>query len=240
MDGAFTAGDSIDGGAGNDTVILDGDYSTNVKLRVTTLTRVETLVLNGGFHNVITTVNGTVAAGKALTVDASGLWGSLTFNGGAEKDGRFVMTGSSADDNLTGGSKNDTIAGNAGADVLTGGAGADKFVYSQSWDSTSSGYDRIVGFDAAHDKIDLWMTVSGVTTLSHGTLNAASLAAGLQTALSGLAASGAVIFTPDHGDLAGKTFVVVESFGNSGYTDGDLIIQLGKPVSTALTIDTFI
>ena len=72
-------------------------------------------------------VDATVALNGLLTVDATALGASasLDFNGSAELDGRFNVTGGSGGDTLTGGAGNDTLTGGAGIDLLTAGAGID-------------------------------------------------------------------------------------------------------------------
>ncbi len=106
---ALTAADSIDGGTGNDVVVLNGDYSGSVVFGAATMTSVETLRLTAGHSYTLTTSNPTVTSGAVLTVDGSALGASdtLTFNGSAESDGSF------------------SIVGGAGADTLTGGAQAE-------------------------------------------------------------------------------------------------------------------
>jgi Ca2+-binding RTX toxin-like protein len=111
------------------------------------------LVANGGpgvvgavQSYVITTNDATVAAGQTLTVDGSGLTavttgagvdntvgtsddvtsvGTLTFNGAAEADGMFSVTGGAGNDNITGGALADTINGGAGVDTIAAGGGND-------------------------------------------------------------------------------------------------------------------
>lgn len=75
----------------------------------------------------IVTAQGTVAAGALLTVNASALGAaaSFVFNGAAETDGRFKVTGGSGSDELLGGSGNDELIGSLGADFLDGGHGDD-------------------------------------------------------------------------------------------------------------------
>jgi Ca2+-binding RTX toxin-like protein len=125
---AFTAADRINGGDGsNDTLRLDGDYSAGVRLVATTMTGVEQILLIGGFDYVLATNDANVAAGGLLTVNGLGLGAgdNLTFLGGAESDGRFIVDGGAGADNLVGGAGSDTLGGGAGNDVLDGGAGSD-------------------------------------------------------------------------------------------------------------------
>src|ERR1041385_6991269 len=52
--GTLTAKDSIDGGAGADTLELDGDYSAGLTLKAATLANVEFLRLDAGHDYNIT------------------------------------------------------------------------------------------------------------------------------------------------------------------------------------------
>lgn len=121
------ADDSINGAGGTDTVKLTGDYSSGLIFQTTTLLNVENLVLGAGFNYGLTTDEATVAAGKLLTVDASalGATNALTFNGGAETNGAFDITGGSGGDTLTGGTGNDDFTGRGGGDVFNPGLGND-------------------------------------------------------------------------------------------------------------------
>ncbi|HEX3675679.1 MAG TPA: calcium-binding protein [Rhizomicrobium sp.] len=124
MGATLTAADCLDGGAGNDTVTLNGDYSAGVVFGATTLTNVETLSLAAGHSYNLTTNDANVAAGATLTVDGSALGASdsLVFNGAAETDGKFAITGGAGDDFITlstGVFANGAVDGGAGADTLT-------------------------------------------------------------------------------------------------------------------------
>jgi len=244
---ALTAADRIDGGTGTDTLNLNGNYSAGVVLAATTLTNVETVNLAAGYSYKLTTNDATVGSGQTLTVTASALAAAntLSFNGAAETNGKFVITGGAGNDTLTGSKGADTFTGGAGADKLNGGAGADKFVYKAVSDSKSTTYDTITGFDALSDKIDMWFTVTGINTaLTTGTLNSgtnfnANLAAAIGS--SKLAAHHAVEFTPSSGSLAGQHFLIVDCNGTAGYQAGaDLVINLVNPTHmTSLGISTF-
>jgi Ca2+-binding RTX toxin-like protein len=130
MGAALTASDQINGGMGPDTVVLNGDYSAGLTLGVATLIDIETLSLAAGHSYKLTANDGNVATGQVLAIDGSalGIADKLTFNGAAETDGRFVITGGAANDALTGGALNDVFNLAAGGfDSASGGQGNDTF-----------------------------------------------------------------------------------------------------------------
>jgi Ca2+-binding RTX toxin-like protein len=126
--GGLDAGDTVDGGAGADTLNFDGDYSSGLTLGVTTVVNVETFNFSAGHSYNIVTDDATVASGATLTVNAATLGASdqLIFNGSAETDGSFVITGGAGNDVLTGGAGNDIFhLAHGGDDTVQGGAGND-------------------------------------------------------------------------------------------------------------------
>src|SRR5687768_14106716 len=137
--GALTSADEADGGAGSDSLVLQGDYSAGLTLGANALAGIETVQLLARTNSLyggsglttnnyaLATVDSSVAAGALLTIDASGLASneSLSFNGSGEHDGRFQITGGLGADTLTGGWGADTLSGGGGNDVIDGGAGAD-------------------------------------------------------------------------------------------------------------------
>lgn len=170
----FTRADRLDGGGGNDTLVLGQDMSSGFDFGAETITGIENILLQPGHSYRLNMDDGNVAAGAILTVDGH-LLGSadfLMFNGSAEVDGRFLVTGGAGDDNLIGGAQSDQLAGGAGDDRLTGGAGADRltgglgaddlfgglgndrFVYNDAAESTVAGADWIRDWNTG-DRIDL-------------------------------------------------------------------------------------
>jgi Ca2+-binding RTX toxin-like protein len=139
--GALTSTDRVDGGDGSDLLTLQGP-GINLTFAPTTVVNVETLSVlshkdsrfgSGSatpFHYRLVSSDATVAAAALLTVDGSGLalGESLTFDGAAETDGRFVLRGGGGNDSLRGGAGADRIEGGAGNDTLKGGAGVDELV----------------------------------------------------------------------------------------------------------------
>ncbi|HEY1632234.1 MAG TPA: calcium-binding protein [Rhizomicrobium sp.] len=127
MGAALNAGDQLDGGADNDVVVLQGDYSAGVTLGAATLTNIENLQLNAGFNYNLTMNDGNVAAGQTLVVDASQLAAAnhLTFNGAAETDGNYTIIGGAGNDVITAGNGPDFIdASFGGSDTINLGTDA--------------------------------------------------------------------------------------------------------------------
>ncbi|MGY5795396.1 immunoglobulin-like domain-containing protein, partial len=153
--GDLTSADTIDGGAGNDTLTFTGSSSNTTALNG--VTNVESITL-GDATTSITTVNSLVAAGQTLTVDGAALAlnHALTWNGAAETDGKFAISGGAGNDTITGGAGNDTITGGKGADTLTGGGGSDAFGFAAgdsnlSFTSLSGSKASISGYDVIKD-----------------------------------------------------------------------------------------
>ena len=114
---ATTNSEYLDGGAGNDTLVVRG----------TTFTLVPAKGATAGAQGVTKNADGVITAGitgfENLTVKGVSETVSLTGDGNAN-----MLTGGSGDDNLNGGGGNDILDGGAGNDTLIGGAGADTFV----------------------------------------------------------------------------------------------------------------
>jgi Ca2+-binding RTX toxin-like protein len=240
--GAFTAADRVHGGDGQDQLGLRGNYVA--AFGATTMTDVETLALMSGrdtrfgaaapeFDYNIALHDANVGAGRRLSVNGAQLAAgeNLVFNGAAEADGTFRILSGAAADTLTGGAGADLLFGNFGADSITGGGGADTFLYRTAPESTGINYDTLVGFDYAVDRLDLPGTHNIFERVSGGALGSASFDSQLAAAVDGvLQANDAVLFTPSSGDLAGRTFLVVDQNGSAGYQSGsDFVMQMPAP-----------
>ena len=126
----LTAADHIDGGTGDDRVVLDGDYSAGLTFAADTMVNVERLQLFAGHDYTLTMNDGNVATGERLIVNAAALGNDnhLTFDGSAELDGRFLVYGGAGDDTITGGARADTFhLESQGIDTVEGGGGNDTF-----------------------------------------------------------------------------------------------------------------
>jgi Ca2+-binding RTX toxin-like protein len=131
---------------------------------------------------------------------------------------------------VTGGSAGDFLGGGDGADTFTGGGGGDSFTYDAASQSTGATYDRITDFSAASDFFDVFVEVDGVeAAVTTGSLSKATFDADLASEIgtSELSAGNAVLFTPSAGNLAGKTFLIIDQGGGGGYDSGaDLVIDV--------------
>jgi Ca2+-binding RTX toxin-like protein len=140
MGTTFTQGDRLDGGTGDDTIVLSG--TSSIVLAAQTMVNVEHLVVLAGGNYIFTVNDGTLSEGQNFTIDASALSVNfITFNGLAETTSAFTGTG---------GAGNDTFTGGAGDDIFTGGAGVDHLY-------GSSGNDVLHGGDG----VDALYSVSG-------------------------------------------------------------------------------
>ena len=206
----------------NDTVELSGDYSAGVGLAIPDF--VEQVIARAGNDYNLVADDSNVAAGARLTVNATALGAAnnMIFDGSAETDGRFLFLGSESADVFVGGAGDDIIYGHGGADILSGGGGSDTFAYFNADQSSGAGYDVLADFDAAVDKIDLQVNVTGFDdAIQSGTLSAGSFNADLGAALAGLGAGHAAFYAPDAGDLAGQIFLIVDANGVAGYQEGE-------------------
>src|ERR1700722_5150105 len=109
---SLTAADTVDGGTGNDAILIAGDsYADGLTFGADTLTSVEKLQVGAGHAYNLTTVDANVAAGARLLVDAVSLQSNdtLIFNGSAESDGSFKFIGGAGSNEFTGGANQDVF-----------------------------------------------------------------------------------------------------------------------------------
>ena len=124
--------DRIDGGSGDDELVLAGDYSGGVVFGAATMINVETITVTNGSSYRLIFDQATNAAG--MTVNAGALTGanSIYLDGSKETLSNLTATGGAGDDTILGGAGSDSIVGGAGADSLRGGAGVDTLSYAAS------------------------------------------------------------------------------------------------------------
>ncbi len=225
--------DVVVGGAGNDQLALDGDYTITLDSRA----GVETVALlagpaqpgNAANDYVITIADSFVTGGATKTVWGLPVTTDLIVDGRAVAHGNLNIFGGSGNDRLMGGSGNDTLFGGAGRDTLTGGAGNDVFVYNAASESSSTGYDTLVGFTRGADVVQIAGVVRNTyATDVTGRLDDASFDTDLGNAVRGSLTSGsAVFFNANAGNHQGETFLVVDANGIDGYQAGqDLVMHI--------------
>jgi VCBS repeat-containing protein len=144
LGGALTAGDTLDGGAGEyDQLGLQGDYSAGLALGANSLLGIEMLVLMPGsdtrygdpgtnlYDYDLTTIDANVVAGQQLVVSWNRLQAGedVRFDGSAETDGSFRTFAGAGVDTIIGGAQNDGFYFGYGmwgaGDNVDGGAGTD-------------------------------------------------------------------------------------------------------------------
>lgn len=232
--GTLTVADTINGGAGSDTITTSG-YTATTDLN--NITNVGVLNLTGASlaYNYVT-VDALLSMGQTLTVSAANATGtsSLLFNGAAETNGAFNITGSANNDTLTGGANNDTIRGGEGQDTIIGGAGADSIILTETTAVTdtvmlgrsdaagtnlavaSHGIKTITGFGATDI---LEFDIGGVVV----TNNAEKVAT--------LSADGATLTSIENTATAGDVDIVVVLGTHASYTAVQTVLN-----ATAATI----
>jgi hypothetical protein len=119
-------------------------------------------VLDGRLATVDSQAAGVVTGDANANLEIMTAAADVTFNGGAGNDVALVTDQTTASLTFNGGAGNDAAVGGVDSDIFTGGAGADKLVMQNTaavdgvvdtvviadGDSTASGWDIIVGFDA--------------------------------------------------------------------------------------------
>ncbi len=248
-EGRFNAGDRIEGGAGNDAVALRGDYSgaNAIVFAADALSNIETVALTSAsdvrymagtgmrLSYDLTVHDANLAAGQVMTYNAGQLAAGETFkfDGRAETDGHFRLFGGAGDDTILGGAGNDLIYGGLGRDQLNGGAGSDTFQFKSAAESTGPNCDQLIGFDCRTDKLDLAGNLAGLSdVVNSGSLSSGSFDGDLSAALGAFLGAGeAALFTASTGDMAGRSFLVVDANGQAGYQAGaDFVIELVNPL----------
>jgi Ca2+-binding RTX toxin-like protein len=133
---AFTGMDHIDGGAGIDTLKLNGDYSAAISFQAATLVNIEKIVMSAGHSYNLQLVDANVAAGETLSVSAStlGAGDAFFFADTGESDGTLSISGGAGADTILGGKYHTVVSAGAGDDeidlyggvnVVNGGDGDD-------------------------------------------------------------------------------------------------------------------
>jgi len=192
----FDTGDTINLGAGTDTINVYLDGGNAHSATYTNVSKIEAInyIDIANTQAVTATLNDanfqTVTGG---TISAAGIAGVFTLDASAENDSALTITGgngadsliatdtATAGDTINGGLGADTIDGSLGGDTITGGAGADIFKYNVVADSKGSTPDTINDFVSGTDKFSIALnystTTAGVTVNANVTTAKAGLTA---------------------------------------------------------------
>jgi Ca2+-binding RTX toxin-like protein len=110
---AFNAKSKIDGGAGVDTLVLNGEYD-DLTFKSKTLKDIERIELKAGHDYHLTMDGANIGTGQSMFVHAIGLASAneLFFDARAETTGSYVIEGGFGDDTLKGGAGDDELNGN--------------------------------------------------------------------------------------------------------------------------------
>lgn len=230
------------GGAGKDTVVLDGNFGdfgddNFVGVDRFQLTSVETVKLTAG-HTYALIVSDIAGTGGKLIIDAT-----------ATTLGDYVVS-----DNVTehlifkGGAHSDAVFGGEASDTLTGGGGADIFGFDMTHPPSGTTYDTVTDLDFAQDNLfvngdDGAIVPSAIDPmLTAGALSQATFMTDLAAAVNSgvLDADAAIIFKPDSGDL-GTThhaFLIVDCNSTAGFQAGaDLVVDITGYTGALATTD---
>jgi len=211
----LTVADFIDGGAGTDTLTVTVDNTTT---DLNNVTNVENLTLGAAAEFLYTTVDGLIASGATLTVNADLVTGAnnVTFNATAETDGTLVFTNTGA------GTGVHTITGGALADTITVGTGATNVLKGLGGNDTITGssvVDTITGGTGA-DVINI--SAGGADVLNYAILDTA-------VAVPFAAAAAKAVFA------ASQTTVGMDVI--TGFAVGDKIQVVGAGTSSATLLN---
>jgi hypothetical protein len=237
--GNFSAADTINGGGGSNTLILNGDYSAGLTFGANTIANIQTITLDAGHGYNLTLNANNIVTGETLTVNASALGSSdsFTFNGSNVTTGTLLMKCGAGSESLIGGAGTNEFQSGLGGDTFNAGVHRNIFIYGSVQDSTSTTFDQIIHYNSNADVFKLGFVPSAINTaITSGTLDTSNFDNELAAAVnsSTLGPHDAVLFTPSSGNLAGQTFLIVDANGQAGYQAGkDFVIDLGHPTYIA-------
>ena len=168
--------DTINAGAGVDTLVLAGNVTTSATVgqniidlsvaadadQVTTVNNAGETVAQANFENVDLSLLTASAAGFAITAAAAG----SSIIGSPQVDS---IVGGAGNDTINGGDSGDTLLGNGGVDSITGGEGADTITGGAGNDTialaeTTAAIDTVIF--SGNTTLALQLTANGVDTIT--------------------------------------------------------------------------
>jgi len=226
-DANLSSGDTIDGGAGTDSLIITTAATTINDNDFTNISAFETLTL-GDFDNQSLTLSGLSVTAGITTIDASALTGT--------NDVDINASGRISSISFTGGNGNDTISSTLSDDLLFGNGGADTFQFlstrlTSSDTITGGGGADIIEITDAATVIDSDFTnVSSVNTLTLADFSGQSISLSALSEAAGLSFVDATSLTGTNSvtiDASARTNTTILSGGNGNDTiDGSSGIDI--------------
>ncbi|MBI5615797.1 MAG: hypothetical protein HY943_05875 [Gammaproteobacteria bacterium] len=154
--------DTLDGGTGLDTLSGGADNDSYI---VDTTTDALVEASGGGTDTVLSSVTFTLAA--LANVENLTLTGTVVING-TGNTGANVLSGNSAANVLTGDAGDDTLDGGGGVDALVGGAGNDTYVVDTTTDVITEGATADV--DTVQSSVTFNLTTAVLDVVSRCTV----------------------------------------------------------------------
>jgi len=227
----YKANAQLDGGGGYNTLYLGGvsdftgpNWLENFqKIVLIGDSRVDTNLWLSGYENVARLlIDATWSVAPVILSDPAG---GIDYIGGATGV-RSIDTGPGYDTiDLSANSLGAVVHTGSGADVITLDSAGDGTV---GVDPTSGGYATVHNVVFGTTVFDFY--VNGIDpAIATGALSTATFVADLQSAVGAgqLGAHHALLFTPDSGTLASRTFLVLDQTGTPGYRAAtDIVIDV--------------
>lgn len=247
---SLSIGDRLFGGVGfGDKLILDGP--TIFTFAAGTMDSIEHIEVKAGSNYELHFHPNVIPDGDiGLDIDASDLHAanflsisttiattkSLLAAGGRGAD---TLIGSKGIDSFHGNRGNDYLVGAGAGDNLEGGDGGDTFEYRHASDSFSIQYDGVQDFhEAEGDRFALPFSINDVNApITAGHVDFGSFDTDLAALIHGpqMGKHDAVLITPDDGNMAGQTFLIIDFNNKAGYQAGkDVVIFMDTTAGLAV------
>jgi Ca2+-binding RTX toxin-like protein len=177
---AFNVNSQYNGGAGTDSLTLEGDMSSGVVFGADTMRSIEQLNLLHGFSYDLTLKDKNIADTSHIKIDARAISGAgsfVHFDASHETGGNLNILGGGVTGVYAAGGGDDTIAAGLSSvmNIIRPGAGSDRVIGASQQDIVKMGAhfdasDHIDGVSGSNDEIDLGGDYSAAVHLSGGTI----------------------------------------------------------------------
>jgi Ca2+-binding RTX toxin-like protein len=178
---------------------------------------------------------------------------ALTWDGSAETNGSFDITGSSQADTITGGNSDDIINGGAGddtlaggggfgADTISGGLGSDTFYFSIGNESTVLSLDTVKDFITGDDKFEFSSIPNQVITSSNYEVDGTGDLQDdiFQAIVSGGIKTDSVAYIIEIKGIGEGTYLFFDENADNNVGINEIVIHLGENSDSVLFVSDFI